>query len=150
MAGIERMTGPTIATVPVRVRLESGVTAAKLLSQVQLQATDIVPHEQFGLSKIRRLGPGAEQACRFQSLLVVQPKEDVATSKESLLFHRNNESGEASAQDDDGFRQFNTYALMVVCHLRDNGMDVELSYNATVVPPAMASRLAQQFEQVLR
>lgn len=149
VAGIERITGPTIATVPVRVRFNSDAAVTDLLSSMQSQATDMVPHEQFGLPSIRKLGLGAELACQFHSLLVVQSKaEAVAGNDLSLLFSRDKLHAAPDLRDNIG--RFNTYALAIVCQLGDQGMSAELSYDATVVPPAMANRLAQQFEQVLR
>ncbi|TLD11438.1 hypothetical protein PspLS_11930 [Pyricularia sp. CBS 133598] len=148
VAGVEGMMGPTIATVAVRTQLRSGVTIAELLVQIQSQATDMVPHEQVGLSSIRKLGPDAEHACQFQSLLVVQPKAEDTTGKRSVLFS-NEQRNEAPALWGNN-AQFNTYALMVVCHLDDQRVDVELGYDATVVAPSMAHRLTQQLDQVLR
>ncbi|TLD19950.1 hypothetical protein PspLS_09529 [Pyricularia sp. CBS 133598] len=157
LPGIERMVGPTIATVPVRVRLPSEEPVANLLSNLQLQGVEMIPHEQFGLSRISKLGPGAEQACRFQSLLVVQPKVTTATTTAagkdsdsdsdsvSILFSQLNQQ---LGSGNETIGQFETYALTVLCQLGAENIDVDLSFDAGVVSPATANLLARQFDQV--
>ncbi|KAH9429253.1 hypothetical protein MCOR02_010659 [Pyricularia oryzae] len=147
--GIERMAGPTIATVPVRVKLRNGDLAVDLLHELQLQAAEMVPHEQFGLSSIGKLGPGAAQACRFQSLLVVQPKTTATTAaKGPMLFPQHQLDQELGSANDIG--QFETYALTVLCQLGEQNVDVELRFDEAVVSPAMANLLVRQFDQVFR
>jgi non-ribosomal peptide synthetase component F len=41
--GIEKMTGPTMATVPLRVAINRTKTVDNLLQQVQLQAAEMMP-----------------------------------------------------------------------------------------------------------
>ncbi|KAK2035858.1 acetyl-CoA synthetase-like protein, partial [Colletotrichum somersetense] len=143
--GIERITGPTITTMPVRVRLQDNPSVSNLLAYMQLQAIEMVPHEQFGLSNVRKLGPGATQACQFQSLFVLQPKEEALDSQRFTLFELHKAAGFGN-----NVGQFVTYALMVTCKLNDQGIALELRYDATVVAPALAKLLAEQFDQVLR
>ena len=47
---------------------------------------DAIPWENYGLQNIRRLGRGAEEACKFRSLLVVQmPTSKVYEDERNLL-----------------------------------------------------------------
>ncbi|KAF4537164.1 AMP-dependent synthetase/ligase [Lasiodiplodia theobromae] len=78
MPGIDGLVGPTITTVPVRVQLLQSQMVESFLKQLQDQATEMIPHEHFGLRRIRRLSPEAEAACGFQSLLILQPPTDPA------------------------------------------------------------------------
>ncbi|KAG6119420.1 NRPS protein [Claviceps humidiphila] len=73
---LDKLVGPTIATVPVRIQLEQNKKVSELLEMVQQQATDMIPFEQSGLQKIATTCPEAERACGFQLLLVVQPQND--------------------------------------------------------------------------
>lgn len=50
------MSGPTIATVPVRVRLNSEQTLSDFALMVQAQAFEMTTHEEFGLVNIASLG----------------------------------------------------------------------------------------------
>lgn len=69
---IETIPGLTITTVPFRMTLAPDQSLNAYLRSVQDRCLAILAHEQFGLQNIQRLGPGAEAACQFQSLLVVQ------------------------------------------------------------------------------
>lgn len=74
VAGVEQMTGPTIATVPVRVSIPSdkNTRVADFLDDVQKGAVAMMPFEQTGLQHIGQTSPEAQEACKFQTLLVVQ------------------------------------------------------------------------------
>lgn len=90
LAGLHSMAGPTIALVPVRIRLLSGwgggpdtntntrVTAEHFLQRIQRQAADMAAHEQYGLDAIAALGADEAGACQFRHLVVVQPVHDFA------------------------------------------------------------------------
>ncbi|KAF9876381.1 amino acid adenylation domain-containing protein [Colletotrichum karsti] len=69
---IENIEGPTIATVPVRVRLSRDSTIHEYLRQVQDRATAIIPFEQAGIQHIKALNEDTKRGCEFQNLLVVQ------------------------------------------------------------------------------
>lgn len=73
---VEKITGPTIATVPLRVQLKREQTVNQTLSALQDFSTKLIPFEQTGLRKISGFGPEAAEACRFQNLLVVQPQQE--------------------------------------------------------------------------
>jgi amino acid adenylation domain-containing protein len=80
VAGVEEMPGPTIATVPVRVKVDADGTLRDMLQDVQRQAIETGPYEQAGLQNIRPINEETSRACDFQTLLVIQPayKEEIA------------------------------------------------------------------------
>ncbi|RSL49592.1 hypothetical protein CEP54_012351 [Fusarium duplospermum] len=73
VVGIESMAFPTIATVPLRLKLNrKSQRVVDYLDQVQRQATEMIPYEQAGLQRITQLvSPDARQACAFQTLLII-------------------------------------------------------------------------------
>jgi amino acid adenylation domain-containing protein len=81
VSGIDKIPGPTIATVPMRFNLLKSQTIASFLQKYQNQAIDIIPHEQLGLTGIAKLSSDCEQACGFQTLLVIQPEEDTSATR---------------------------------------------------------------------
>ncbi|KAJ0344785.1 hypothetical protein COL154_013990, partial [Colletotrichum chrysophilum] len=85
VAGVEDMVGPTIATVPVLVRIEPGQAVSAYLSGVQDLATTMMPYEQTGLQRISRVSTEAQQACQFQTLLVVQPPQNQEITAQDTL-----------------------------------------------------------------
>jgi hypothetical protein len=74
VAGIERIAGPTIATVPIRVPVDKETSVMQLLHQVQAQAVEMIAFEQTGLQRIRQVSDEAEQCCNFQTVVVVRPQ----------------------------------------------------------------------------
>ncbi|KAH5617621.1 hypothetical protein HBI23_252310 [Parastagonospora nodorum] len=139
VAGIEDMVGLTIATVPVRVYVPNGQAVSTFLESLQQQATDMIAHEQTGLQQIAMLGPGARQACSFQTLLVVQPISDMLSSEDMLgEWH-----GYSELQD------FTTYALMVQCTLAAEGIQITASFDARVVEHWVVEKMLSQFSFVL-
>jgi aryl carrier-like protein len=65
--GIDNISGPTFATVPLRIQLDPTATVETLLQQVQLQAVHIIPFEQVGLQQIQRINDDCKYGCQFQS-----------------------------------------------------------------------------------
>ncbi|MEU9609745.1 amino acid adenylation domain-containing protein [Streptomyces sp. NPDC048057] len=67
--GVESMVGLFINTLPVRVRLAAEQPLASLLSQVQHEQTELMPHQYVGLDRLQSLaGTGA----LFDTLLVFE------------------------------------------------------------------------------
>ena len=60
LPGVESMLGLFINTVPVRVRLDPGVTVAEMLAALQDRQSALLAHHYLGLAEIQRAGgPGA-------------------------------------------------------------------------------------------
>ena len=55
LSGAEHVVGPTIATLPLRQKIDPRMTVEGLLSKVHMQANEMVPFEHMGLFWIRRL-----------------------------------------------------------------------------------------------
>ncbi|CAE7020751.1 Nonribosomal peptide synthetase 3 [Pyrenophora teres f. teres] len=140
VAGIEAMVGPTIATVPLRVHLQKDQVASTLLECLQQQATGMIAYEQTGLQHIAKMGPGPQHACGFQTLLVVQPAEDVLRSNDTL----GEWCGRFKLQD------FTTYALMVQCKLAAEGVHITASFDARVIEQWVVEKMLRQFSFIMQ
>lgn len=145
--GIERLVGPTIATVPIRTKITKEITVAKLLNAMQHQATDMIPYEQMGLSTIRLISDEAQQACQFQAFLVIQPQKQ--NTKENDLFNS------ASTQVDSEveprrYHGFNSYAFSLISTLVENELKLEFCFDSTVIENEAVQRMAITFDQLLR
>lgn len=138
VAGIERMTGPTIATIPLRLQLEPDATVEQALQTTQDQTTRVIPYEQTGLQNIRRLGPDGEAACQFQNHLVIQP-------------HREDHSSEIFADQEISSNQgaFTTYALTLVCNLSPDSVTVQAAYDPHVIGSIAVQRMLYQLAHVM-
>ncbi|NRQ40699.1 AMP-binding protein, partial [Nonomuraea sp. NN258] len=69
LPGVERMVGMFINTVPVRVRLQGGLSVLELLRNLQKQQVALMDHQYLGLTRIQQAaGPGAV----FDTLVVYE------------------------------------------------------------------------------
>jgi amino acid adenylation domain-containing protein/non-ribosomal peptide synthase protein (TIGR01720 family) len=138
--GITTMIGPTIATVPIRVRIDPKRPMTDFLADIQEQATRMIPFEHTGLQHIKRLSNGARAACAFQNLLVIQPLGEGATQESTM--------GLQVAAGAEG--NFHTYALVLECRTRKGGIDFSADYDAEVISATQMQRILHQLEHVLR
>ena len=146
--GIERVMGPTIATVPLRVVLDPETAVSQLLYQVQEQAVEMIPYEQTGLQHIKKASEDSANSCRFQTLLVVQAEEQWTSSGRDQILQ---ERGMAwSAQGRDGYGVFNSYALVVECTTTSSELRVRASYDSSVVGSQQANKMLAQLEHIIR
>ncbi|PTB57226.1 hypothetical protein M431DRAFT_68589, partial [Trichoderma harzianum CBS 226.95] len=112
--GIDSMAGPTLATVPT---------------------IEMMPFEQTGLRRIAKNGPGCEQACAFQTLVLIQPDlkslEDDSLGKWTGI--RDRES---------------TYALMLEIEMGTNGFTTTASFDSRAIKPWIVRLLLERLEHV--
>ncbi|PYI19085.1 hypothetical protein BO99DRAFT_334054 [Aspergillus violaceofuscus CBS 115571] len=141
-ADIARIIGPTIATFPVRLRFDEGLTTvAACLTSTQAQHGDCLPHEHVGLAHIASLGEsGPAQATRFQSLLVVQPDDDEP-----------NDSSRRPIREVWGERRddYMDYPLSLECFLSPGAIRHTLTYTESCMTRWEAEQLLARFIHVL-
>jgi hypothetical protein len=137
VSGITDICGPTLTTVPTRVRIESGATVKDLLKTISMNVTDRIPYQHHGLSAIKTIGEDMAAACNFQNLLVIQTgNEELAESIWSV-----HENGEQS--------NFFTYPLVIECKMGSLHLDILAHYDANIISSWHVQRLLYQFESVL-
>ncbi|KAI0007656.1 non-ribosomal peptide synthase [Xylariaceae sp. FL0662B] len=150
--GVEEIEGPMIATIPVRVAIDSTITIKEYLQEIHEQSVVGIPHEHFGLQHIRRLSPDAREACELRTGLVLHPSTDdnSNTSSDKKPADAFVPAGDAEAAEE--ALKFNTYALMLVCSLDPQGFLIMASFDSkTVTSPQMErmlnllGRITQQF-----
>jgi non-ribosomal peptide synthetase component F/aryl carrier-like protein len=151
--GIDDMAGPTIATVPIRVRFDSAETIEAFVARLRAQATDMISHEHFGLQHIRRIGDGARHACDFRNLLVIHPPRD-DDDEEHEEGKRN--MGLLKA-DDAASLPMNTYPLLLEVHLPETPRNpndghkyaLDVTFDPSIIDAAQTDRVVRQFQHVL-
>lgn len=140
--GIETMTGPTIATIPLRVVIDVDVTVYRALQKVQERTVRMVPFEQVGLHTIASLGPDAARACSFQTLINIEGREEIENLVANLEVLKPVDTTWENGS-------FNTYALQLTCRLKNDDMAIEASFDEHVVPAWQMQRILDQFCHVL-
>ncbi|KAL4747877.1 hypothetical protein BDW72DRAFT_196305 [Aspergillus terricola var. indicus] len=137
--GIDKMVAPLITTVPMRVQLASALSVADFLHQVQQQATDMIPHEHYGLQKIASLSSACARAVEFQNLFVIQPSSDTTTADGRFL---------GCEEVDLPLQGFDSYPLVVECYVSDNSnrVHIETRYDEAVLSTWQVRNMLHHFE----
>lgn len=138
--GIEDIVGPTIATVPVRLRVDQSQRVKDFLAEVQTRATDCMPFEHRGLQYIKRLNDDTQKACQFRTLLAISPLGKKNSEE--------NETGIESIPVD--IRGFHTYGLVFYCDFGKAVVEVKAEYDKKALSEEYALGVAFQFEHVLK
>nr|POF13490.1 nonribosomal peptide synthetase tes [Quercus suber] len=148
VAGIERIVGPVISTVPVRVKLLRQQPISRYLQMVQAQGAEMIPFEQTGLQNIAKLSSDARAACAFSTLLVIQPEMIVRSATSSLLKYV--EGVVSDADSPTIMTGYFTYPLVVQCHLSDAEVVLNLTFDSSILNAAQIERMAIQYEHVVQ
>ncbi|CAK1367855.1 unnamed protein product [Cercospora beticola] len=138
LAGVDRMTGPTLATVPVRMLLPRSAVIRDIVENFQKDAVEAIPYEQLGLAEITQLGDGARAACSFQSLLVVQGKTEIEPS------HLMQSIGDMRLEQ---LKAFGTYAMTLVCQTHEDGrsLGAQILFDDRIVSTSSAQGYLEHF-----
>ncbi|KAH6995563.1 hypothetical protein BKA56DRAFT_627376 [Ilyonectria sp. MPI-CAGE-AT-0026] len=137
VAGIDKIARPTIAIVPLRVKLASEHKVSDYLKAVQQQATEIMPFEQMGLHRIAKVSLGSQKACMFQTLLVIQPYEE-ASSLDAI----------GQWQDGDQQQCFDINGLVLVVQAGTNDITAAASFDSRVMKPWAVKTLLKRLKTV--
>ena len=134
VAGIDHCLGPTLTTVPVRIRLDYSESCVQYLERLQRQYTMMIPHQHVGLRTIKKFGQECSNACDFHNLLVVQPE---ARESEILRRHDSRNAGD----------QLN-FGLLLECILGPDGVALNVGFDPNVISSTMVERVMSQLERV--
>ena len=140
---IDQLSGPTLATLPVRIKLPTSRPVHEGLSQVQDQFVNMMVYEQTGLSRIRQAGRGAAEACNFQNLLVVQPYEQETAS---LMF----KTPANSASSSGNVKAFASYPMVLICRPEKNGITMKAAFEPASLAPAAGHSILRQMSHVIQ
>lgn len=144
LTGVEKITGPTIATVPTRICFQYDQDIRSLLEDVHQRSTRAILFEQTGLQRIRDLTSGS--SCEFQNLLVIQSlvsEQQDGTGSSGSLFTTD------SADGGEDMTAFGTYPLTLLCRQNKDSLNFEAIYDETLLPEALMERILHQLEHNL-
>ncbi|KAL2839751.1 hypothetical protein BJY01DRAFT_250351 [Aspergillus pseudoustus] len=138
--GIETLTGPTIATVPIRIVLDREGTVLDNLTSIQRQSIEMLPWEPAGLQNIQKYSPEAALACLFQTHLTIQP----AWGSHPSVFSDCQEGAAVSGG-------FASYALNIEFYLADDESQLlaKVAFDPRVISRDRTQRLLDQVQVVL-
>ncbi|CAJ0554478.1 Ff.00g129910.m01.CDS01 [Fusarium sp. VM40] len=138
LSGIDQIPGPTIATVPMRFHIDKSQKVTSFLSQSQKHTTDMIPHEQMGLARIAKLSSDCEQACKFQTLLVIQP-EDTGIWTNSV----------GQLREENAMQWSSSYGLVLEVRLGHPKSTVTASFDSRLIDRSAVAGLLSGLELVI-
>lgn len=138
IARTDRIMGPTVTTVPIRITIDPMKPVVDFLRLVQKQTLDMVSFAHMGISNIRRINVKTKIACEFQNLLVIQPREDSNVDETFLGRQQQN------------LTNFDTYPLTLDCQLTRDGLVATAIFDVEVIDKSQMKRLLTQFQHIVQ
>ena len=139
MPGIDRVVGPTIATVPLIVSLDENQPFQDLVDSLEKKSLDMMQFAHFGLQNIRRLSTEAENLCNFQTIIIVQPDSDVTLPCGATR----------SIEESYDLSSFNTYGLMMEVLLGKEELTITANFDSTLFESNLMKRFLRQLGHIL-
>lgn len=144
IAGIETIAGPTIVTIPTRIRIESDITVDQYLNNVHATSLDMIPFEHLGLQTIRKINDDAREACDFHSLLVIQPPKKTSTHAIG------DKSLRLEALDCEDSNMTETYCLSMECQQTSRGVSLSAIYDHCAIESDNVRWILYHFSQSIK
>lgn len=132
VAGVQDLSGPALASVPVRIKLRGQNTVADALTAVQDEWAASMEFEHVGLQNLLRLGAGPAAACHFQTLLSVEPRDG-------------HQLPDIFSQSRSTQATYDMYPLILRCRPSTTTMWIEVSFDPAVTEPYQMERILSQF-----
>ncbi|KAI3222123.1 hypothetical protein DTO012A7_8989 [Penicillium roqueforti] len=132
VAGVQDLSGPALASVPVRIKLCGKNTVADALIEVQDEWAASMEFEHVGLQNLLRLGPGPAAACHFQTLLSVEPRDGHQLPD---IFSQSRSTQVA----------YDMYPLVLRCRPSAVTMWIEASFDPAATEVCQMERILSQF-----
>ncbi|MGC0314399.1 amino acid adenylation domain-containing protein [Kitasatospora acidiphila] len=136
LPGVERLAGLLINTIPVRVRLLPGDTAASLLTRLRDEQSVLLPHQHLSLAELQRaagLGELFDTAYVFENY----PLDTAALSQGSELRITGGEAAES------------THYAVTVTGLPGDRLELRADYRPHAVRPGTAERIPALLKYIL-
>ena len=143
ITGIQRMIGPTITAVPLRVKVNGDLRIQDFLKQIMQQATDMIPFEHYGSINVRRrIGSDGLRACNFNNLLLIQ------SSDEESIARPLSQLGLTPLKHEDLPFAYD-FPLVNECTMTTDGYRLDLRYDDRVLPGPSIRVIASQFNNIV-
>ncbi|OTA90731.1 hypothetical protein M434DRAFT_397819 [Hypoxylon sp. CO27-5] len=131
---LQDVVGPTITTLPIRVKIDLTQTVLGFLEGLQEQFTAMIPYEQFGLSRILGIGQDIQNAASFRTLLIVQVADTTSLEEQGIKL-------------DEVERSLHEYPLVLTLMPVEAQIEIVATFDSDVISPPQVQRILEQFEQ---
>jgi hypothetical protein len=147
--GLERIAASAIGRVPVRVRLDSKKPVSTFLQELQEEASEMIPHEQYGLYNIRDLSEDARQAVAGSTWLVIQPGQKAATSTKSTAEPLLSPVGPEILKAEDGMLRSCRYSLILHGFVHEDHIELFFVYRSNIISVPQLDAVTSQMQSVV-
>ncbi|TEA21721.1 Nonribosomal peptide synthase chyA [Colletotrichum sidae] len=151
------LTGPTLATLPVRIKVPGDQAIHEALEEAQRGFANTMAHQQTGLPRIRAASSEAADACGFQNLLVVQQQQtttattakmDSQDSSRSRIFETSASTG--GSKSPDNAKAFASYPLVLTCRPSQHSITFTAAVDPTLLDPDTTRGMLRQMAHVVQ
>ena len=136
IAGIDKMVGILINTIPVRVKCETSESVSEIIKEIQIQANNSKKFDYYPLSNISGLHDG--MTTKIGSLIV---------------FENYYEKGETDSRNfhliDKEYREETNIPLNLIAGIEDDKLRLSLMYKTTEYSSKDINRILERFELLL-
>jgi len=134
---LQNTVGPTLSTLPIRVRIDSQQSVLSFLNGLQKQFSAMVPHEQFGLARILTIDRTFGSTNNiFHTLLIVQGL-DISSVCDGHIRIREAE------------RQNYEYPLVIALEPRKSRqIELGATFDSTILSASQVRRILSQFQHI--
>ncbi|KAK8070070.1 hypothetical protein PG994_006686 [Apiospora phragmitis] len=137
------MLEPTIAHIPVRVKISRNQSVENFLHQLQIEQSDVMAFEQIGLAKIAAYVEDCRAACSFQNMLVIQRPSEEVVDELGQQFGVHEELSD--------YKYFSDWALLVDVFpsLAGDGAQLVFCYDSSILSDGRIREMAQRLERAI-
>ncbi|EER36729.1 nonribosomal peptide synthetase [Histoplasma capsulatum H143] len=136
---IMKIVGPTVTTVPIRVRIDyRNATVASFLESIHQQALQMASYAQTGVHNIRQICQDMRPAVDFNSFLAIHPSSD---DMEEFL---------GLEEIVSPYRKFGNFPLINQCHLKNSNVQIELFFDSAALSEIQGKALLNQFCHLIK
>ncbi|KAK8044332.1 acetyl-CoA synthetase-like protein [Apiospora rasikravindrae] len=137
------MLEPTIAHVPVRVKISRDQSVENFLHHLQIEQSEVMAYEQTGLAKIAAYDEHCRAACSFQNMLVIQRPSGEVVGELGQRFGVYEELSD--------YQYFNDWALLVDVFpsLAGDGAQLVFCYDSAILGDGRIREMAQRLERAI-
>ncbi|KAK8856838.1 nonribosomal peptide synthase [Apiospora arundinis] len=149
LASADTVAGPTLATIPIRVRIPRETRVEDVLAMVQAESAEMLAYEQEGLQTIKQYNSEALATVDAQSLLVVQVDEPHASAPQNVDVEAAG-AFQFKIEPPKGLDNgYHNCALVLEATVSENDLHLVATHDDNVLKPDEVQRFLRQMTHVV-
>ncbi|KAI3320740.1 amino acid adenylation [Xylariaceae sp. AK1471] len=136
LAGIDRVAGPTLLTIPTKLELFGSKSCGEVLSEAQASLAGRMEFEDFPLPRLLPLAPSLE----LRNVLMIEDEAFLINGAGEALFGRGNE--ELKLDETEGL------PMIFRCTIRQSTVIIDIRFDVSVVPRREIEGFLDTFDKV--